>query len=656
MNAIPHRRLWLLTTALLLGFGALGARLYDLQVLRHEELRQKVQQNTERTYLRKPRRGDIRDIRGNLLATSIPAKTICADPTLVGALHEPVARLLAPLLRTNEAYLCERLRPRIVRYATNGAPVFDQYVVLKRKVRLEEWELIRRAMAQAAFGLDERRLDRRGRTFLHHLRHKAIFAEEDELRVYPNNTLASHVVGFVGPGPEGVGLEGQDGIERVFDSRLRGVEGWLQTERDRRGAEVVARRQQEVQPADGLNVVLTLDAGLQHIVETEIAEAMREQDPISVSAIMVRPRTGEILALANVPTFDPNAAGEFPVEARRNRAVTDLAEPGSTFKIVVISAALNEGLVSLHDRFDCEEGRFLYAGKVLRDFHPYGVLSVEDIIAKSSNIGAAKVGLLLGAPRLYAYVRQFGFGERTGIPLLGEAAGIVHPLDAWSKLSITRIPMGHEIAATPLQMVFAMCAIANEGRLMRPMLVDRLEDERGRVVVQYQPQFVREVIRPAAARQMVAALKQAVSTNGTASRAQLAHYVVAGKTGTAEKAGPGGYQRNKNFSSFIGFFPADAPELCISVVLDEPKAAHVGGLTAAPVFRRIAERAAQYLGLPPTMPPEEPLTQARVAVRPPGRPAGHRSDLAPGEDAERHAQVASPPAASGGTGAWTQSF
>jgi cell division protein FtsI/penicillin-binding protein 2 len=603
-RALPYRRLALLTGLLLLAFAGLAGRLFHLQVLRHEELRQKARENTERTFQRKPRRGDIRDSRGNLLATSVPVKTVCADPTLILDRQAQVAQVLAPLLKTNASFLIERLQLRVLRHDRDGQPVFDKHVVLKHKVSLQDWERIRVAMTNANFAAGGRPVSRRERFFLHNLRHKAVFTEDDQLRVYPNQTLAAHVLGFAGPSEDGSGLEGKDGIELILNSKLAGVRGWLQTERDKGGAELVALRQQDVKPRDGLNVVLTIDAGLQYIVETELAEGFREQEPLSISAIVVRPRTGEIVAMANLPTFDPNQPGEAPEAARRNRVITDLAEPGSTFKVVVASAALNEGVVSLADRFDCEQGRFLFAGRILHDVHPYGVLSVEQIIAKSSNIGAAKVALRLGQEKLHEYIRNFGFGRRTGIPLLGEISGIVHPLKDWTKLSISRIPMGHEIAVTPLQMVMAMSALANQGRLMRPMLVQRLEDDQGHIVAQYEPQFVRQVVSPAGARQIVSALKQVVSTNGTAIKARLDRYVVAGKTGTAEKVGPGGYLRNKNFASFIGFFPADDPELCISVVLDEPKKSHLGGQAAAPVFQRIAERAANYLGLRPNLPSE----------------------------------------------------
>ena len=374
--------------------------------------------------------------------------------------------------------------------------------------------------------------------------------------------------------------------------------------------ELVAFRNQDVEARSGLITILTIDAGLQHIVEEELAQALEKHTPISASAIVVRPRTGEILAMATLPDFDPNHPGASPDDARRNRVISDIAEPGSTFKIVVVSAALNEQIVTLEDQFDCEQGKFTFAGKLLRDHEHYGVLSVEAIITKSSNIGAAKIGIKLGPERLHHYMRAFGFGERTGVPLQGEVGGIVHPVEKWSKLSISRIPMGHEVAVTPLQMAMAMCAIANDGRLMRPMLIDRLENEKGEVVAKYQPQMVRQAIQAATAKLMVQALKTVVSTNGTAAKARLDHYTVAGKTGTAQKPGPGGYLPGKFFSSFIAFFPADDPQLCISVVLDEPKQGYYGGQTCAPIFKNIAQRAATYLSLQP----DEPAEGARALL------------------------------------------
>lgn len=617
-KSVPFRRLLTLAVLLVVAFCALGYRLVDLQVLRHDELRDLAKNNTHRRILFEPRRGEIKDVKGNLLATSVFVKTVCADPTLIGPHGPEVARAIAPLLEMTEAELVQRFQPRL-RTNELGNVVTNQYVRLKQKVKVETWQSIVDTMEELKLSVDEKTLTRTERGFYRNLRAKAIFTDavDDQLRIYPNESLAAHVLGYVGTGERQVDGEkviettGIEGIERVLNTKLAGVPGWRMTETDRARREVVSFREQEIQAKDGLNVVLTIDAGIQHIVETELAEAMKKHTPISASAIVVRPKTGEILAMATFPTFDPNNPGGVPEAHRKNRIITDISEPGSTFKIVVVSGALNEKMVSLQDRFDCEHGQFYYAGKLLRDHHGYGMLSVEEIITFSSNIGAAKIGLKLGEQGVYDYIKSFGFGERTGIPLTGEVRGIVHPVKNWNKLSISRIPMGHEIASTPLQMVMAMSTIANGGKLMRPMLVDRLEDQHGHAVVKYQPQMVRQAVSAAAAREMVTALKTVVSDKGTAAKAALEYYVVAGKTGTAQKSGPNGvgYMPGQYFSSFIGFFPADNPELCISVVLDDPNNGYYGGTTAAPFFHNIAERCASYLNLRPEKPvPEQQFT------------------------------------------------
>jgi cell division protein FtsI/penicillin-binding protein 2 len=290
--------------------------------------------------------------------------------------------------------------------------------------------------------------------------------------------------------------------------------------------------------------------------------------------------------------------------------ISDQAEPGSTFKIVVVAAGINENRFDLDDLINCENGKFLFAGRYLHDEHEFSQLTVERIISKSSNIGAAKIAIELGKETVYRYVDRFGFGKKTGVPLPGEIAGTLHPLSKWSGLSITRIPMGHEVACTPLQMVMAMSAVANGGVLMKPMLVDSFVDQDGNTVAKFAPQAVGEVITPATAKKMVTALKTTVSTNGTGIKAKLKYYTAAGKTGTAQKLVNGQYVRNKHYSSFIGFFPADDPELCISVVLDEPKKGSYGGETAAPVFQKIAERAANYLAIP-----AEQIPDQTVAIR-----------------------------------------
>jgi cell division protein FtsI/penicillin-binding protein 2 len=623
---LQYKRLTLLALLLGMAFAGLGYRLIDLQVLRHDELSARAQRNTQREFLLEPRRGDILDVKGNLLATSAFVKTVCADPAFVGNRQAEVARALAPLLQASEGELRQRLMPRL-RQNAKGETVTNRYVVLKRKVPVETWQKIQTVMTNLAFGLEEKKLPKTEQAFYRDLRQKAIFVEslDDQLRVYPNQTLAAHVLGFVGMGEGDVNgdrvLEtaGKDGIEQWFNSKLAGVPGWRVTETDRQRRELVALREQNVEPHDGLNVVLTIDSVIQHIVESAVAEAMDKHAPISISGIVVRPRTGEILAMATLPNFDPNNPGAASADARRNRVIADVEEPGSTFKIVAVSGALNDGTVRLSDTFDCEHAHFHFAGRVLHDHESYGVLSVEQIITKSSNIGAAKIGIKMGPARLYDYIRSFGFGSHTEIPLQGEVVGIVHPLKNWFKVSIAQIPMGQGISVTRLQMMMAMCAIANKGVLMGPRLVDRLEDREHNVVAKYSPQRVRQVIGEPAAKLMVEALKTVVSPEGTAPKAALEHYTVAGKTGTAQKFEHGELAPGKYFASFIGFFPADNPEICISVMMDEPKHGYYGGQIAAPVFKQIAERAANYLNIRPED-GEEPSVSDTLAAPIDNRP------------------------------------
>ena len=624
---LQYRRLVLLALLLGAAFAGLGYRLVDLQVLRYEELSAKARDNTRKEFLLEPRRGDIVDAKGNILATSAFVKTVCADPALIGNRQVEVARAIAPLLQASESELVQRLAPRLGQNA-QGLVTTNHYVVLKRKVPAETWQKVQMAMTNLSFGLDEKKLPRAEQRFYRDLRRGAIYVErfDDQQRVYPNQALAAHVLGYVGmnerkmDGRPLLETSGKDGIEQSFDAKLTGVRGWRLTETDRPGREVVALREQDVEPQDGLNVVLTIDSVVQHIVESALAEGMDKHSPNSISGIVVRPRTGEILALATLPNYDPNNPGNASEDARRNRVIADVAEPGSTFKIVVVSSALNDGVVRRSDTFDCEHGRFHFAGRILHDHESYGVLSVESIITKSSNIGAAKIGIKMGESRLYDYIRNYGFGTPTGLPLQGEVGGIVHPVKKWSKVSIAQIPMGQGIAVTSLQMIMTMSAIANKGVLMRPMLVDRLEDRDHIVRVKYSPQRVRQVISEAAAEQMVTALKTVVSTEGTAAKAALEHYTVAGKTGTAQKSGgAAGYLPGKYYASFIGFFPADKPEVCISVMMDEPRQGYYGGQIAAPVFKQIAEKVANYLNIRPED-GEVPLAPGNITAPADDRP------------------------------------
>ncbi|HUR46875.1 MAG TPA: penicillin-binding protein 2 [Candidatus Saccharimonadales bacterium] len=597
------RRLLLLALFIGLVYSGLGARLVFLQVVGHDKYRKISENNTSSFALREPKRGDILDINGNPLATTFPIKRVFANPSFLGKHYVEAAHALAPLLNYTEGELLAKLNPLKTNQA--GLVATNFYVNLHRKVSLDQWQDITQAMAQITLDVDETRLTKQQKRAYAVLKRKAIYASDDLQRVYPSKNLAAHVIGFIQETEKEFNnafyteVRGVDGVERWLDNKLQGVRGWRVTETDNRKQEITIYREQEVEPRPGLNVVLTIDMVIQNIVEQQLAEVMKKHTPISASSMVVRPATGEILAMATLPNYDPNLPSMFKPDVMRNRIISDMAEPGSTFKIVVVSSALNDGITHLSDTFDCENGAFHYMGKILRDHEHYPILTVEEIVAKSSNIGAAKIGIKMGEERLYKYIRAFGFGTPTGVGLGGEVRGDVHDVKNWDKLAISRIPMGQGIAATQIQMMMAMCAIANGGRLMRPMLVERLEDQNRQVFAQYHPQMTRQVISETASRQLVQALKRVTSTNGTAIKARMEHFTVAGKTGTAQKAGGGRYLDGKYYSSFIGFFPADAPELCISVVLDEPKNGHYGGQTAAPFFKAIAEQAASYLKIKP---------------------------------------------------------
>ena len=604
-NKQQIRRALLLLAFLSLAFGGLCYRLVDLQVLRHDELSAAGEKNTQREFWQAPRRGDILDVNGNILATSVPVKTICADPSLMGNFQPLIAHAIAPLLKLNEADLAKRLTPYLTRNA-QGEVVTNNlhYVRLAKNISDETWRQVAAAMTNLTFGVDEKKLPRAQKEFVRNLKNYSVFSEPDQMRVYPNGSLASQVIGFPASEEQKISgrivtqIAGRDGAELAMNKQLSGVAGWKVTETDRAQHELVAMRDEDVHPRDGLNVVLTIDSVVQHIVETALADALKKHTPRSITGIVMRPKTGEILAMVSLPNYDPNQPNTITPETR-NRVITDVVEPGSTFKIVVVSGALNNGIVSLNTPVYCENGAFAFAGRVLHDHERLGNETVKSVITKSSNIGAAKIGIQLGADNLYSYAWNYGFGQRTGIPLPGEARGFLYPVKDWSKVSIAQIPMGHGVAVTRLQMLYAMASIANDGWLMRPMIVKQLQERDGSVVQRYAPERVRKIIGEQADLDMITALKTVPTKDGTAPDAAMKNYVVAGKTGTAQKAENGAYASGKYISSFIGFFPAEDPELCISVVMDEPKEGYYGGKVCGPVFRDIAERCASYLNIPP---------------------------------------------------------
>jgi len=560
-------RIFLATAAGALLFTGYSAWLVELQIVRHEEYTgHAAAKNSIRQEI-PARRGLILDRHGEPLAANIPIRTVIADGSHISD-PKALAKLAAPILEMPEGELAETL-------ATE-----KKYLVVRKELPEQKALELKKKMAKANL--------------------RGLYFEHDSERIYPNGSMLSHTLGFIDHTNTGV-----QGIEKTMNEYLKGRPGFRHIERDRTGRELVVYRGQERTPLDGYNVRLTIDMGLQAIVEEELANSYNELQPRSIVCILVDPKTGAILAMATNPCFDPAKIAEAEPEQMKNRAIIDMYEPGSTFKIVAMSAALNEKAVTPETAIYCENGRFHYGGKVLRDHHGYGNLSVHDIMVKSSNIGSAKLAMKLGESKYYEYLRRFGFGERTGIELPGEIPGLVHPPHRWSALSITRIPMGHEIAVTPLQIAMAMAAVANGGTLMLPQIIHEVHDKQGRVISEFQASQVRRVIDAETAEAVKNALADVVSPNGTAPLAGVSGFGVAGKTGTAQRVDPnGGYTPGKYVVSFVGFMPADDPAFVGLVVVDDATVTgglNYGGLVAAPIFSRVAEKVARHLDLVPAL-------------------------------------------------------
>ena len=548
-------------------FTIYSARLVELQVARHEEYSQMAAEKHTMRQVIHARRGLIFDRNGELLASNLPVRTVVADGSHV---KDPaaLARVAAPFLDMNEKELCAKLTTD------------RKYIVIRHELPEEKALALGKAMQDAKL--------------------PGIYFEPDAVRIYPNGQMLGHVLGFLDH--DGFGIQG---VELSMEKSLRGHDGYRYIEHDRTGREIMLYRGQEEPAVHGLNVRLTIDMGLQAILEEELDSAFKDLKPEMAVGIIADPNTGEILAMTNRPCFDPNHPGDAKPEQMKNRAILDMVEPGSTFKIVVASGALNEGKVDAKTSIYCENGAFSYGGSVLRDHKGYGALGVHDILVHSSNIGSAKMALMMGDTKFYEYVRRFGFGERTGIELPGEIPGLVHPPHRWDKLTITRMPMGQSIAVTPLQITMGMSVIANGGRLVAPQIIRSVEDSDGDLVTSKPPKIVREVIPKNVAHFVSEALTGVVGEGGTAQLAKIAGFTVAGKTGTAQKISPtGGYAQGKYVVSFIGYLPQENPRFVCLVMLDDAKVAsnlNYGGLVAAPVFSRIGERAARYLDLVPTL-------------------------------------------------------
>lgn len=569
-------RCFVIITCVVAAFLVLLGRLVYLHVCEKDRLGRIVERNRQKFEVLEASRGNILDCRGNILATTREVIEIGVDPqsikdedwsklpALAAILHQPINEL-------KNAFSRKTIRVE--------GPDGDE-------VRLIRWQKIADAADEVTY---QAVLD---------LGIKAVYGNRKFERVYPGGFLAAHVLGFVNK--EGVAC---GGVESFMDFYLRGQHGWRESERDGCRRELAHLRSREVLPMHGLNVELSIDLMVQHTIERALSKVVDTYSPDSATIIVSDPSTGFILGIANVPSYDPNRFFEYSIDDHRNRAITDLFEPGSTFKIVPAAGALSEGLVKLQDVVDCGISHVDYRGKKLhlpKDHRPMGLLTMEQVISKSSNRGAAYMGMQLGPDKLYQYARAFGFGEETGFGFAGEGKGILHSVKDWDGLTITRMPMGHAICATPLQVHYAMSVIANQGVLMQPQIVSRIFDSKSQTIASFTPKAKRRVISTALSHTMSDLLVKVVS-EGTSTKANISGFEVAGKSGTSQKIINGKYSNQKHVASFSGYFPASRPRFVITVVVD---GAHVDGCAygsrvAAPVCREVAEELIRYYGLTP---------------------------------------------------------
>jgi cell division protein FtsI (penicillin-binding protein 3) len=567
-----RRRTIVLAGALAIWVAAIEARLAYLQIVRHGEFVTRADRQHRRTIDAPAKRGDIVDRHGRVLATSVDADTIYAVPSDI---REPDATL---------ASLCRALRDCTAR---------ERQALTDRLTRRGAFAYVRRqASPEQKRRVEDLRLDGIG------------FMKESR-RFYPNRELAAHLLGYVGIDNTGLG-----GVEAAYDSQIRGKSGRVLVQTD-------ARRQAfsrfERPPTAGSTVELTIDQYLQHVAERELDAGVARNRAAGGSVIVVNPRTGEILAMANEPTFNPNVYREFGESRRRNRAVQDLYEPGSTFKVVTAAAALEENVTPADALIDTSPGRIAFSSNdvVTEDgSRNLGVLSFSDVIVRSSNIGAIRIGFRVGTERLSRYVQRFGFGRPLSPDFPGESSGIVWDPAKWTERALASVSMGYQIGITPLQMVTAVSSVANGGALVEPRVVRAIYRDNRRYEVQ--PKILRQTIGKGTAATLVS-IMEGVVERGTAKAAQITGYTVAGKTGTAAKLVNGRYSTSEYNASFVGFLPSHDPAIAIIVVIDSPHgpAGYHGGAVAAPIFKRIAESALSYLGIPRTIDPEVPVLVAR---------------------------------------------
>jgi len=530
----------------------IGARAYTLQIVQSEWLSQKLMDQVTKKELLSSRRGVIYDCNRVELAVSLDVDSLYARPRLMQD-KKDAAQKLCSILGIP--------RDKILGIIQNR----QSFVWVKRKITPEQSEKIK------------------------DLKISGLGFIKEAQRFYPHKELAGQLLGFVG-----VDSQGLEGIEREFDKQIKGASGYLLVNRDALGRDLFPEGIKKVDSLRGYNLVLTIDKNVQYIVEKELQAAVTAARARSGLAVAMDPRTGEILASAVAPAFNPNQ-GNSSGSIWKNRAITDVFEPGSTFKPFVVGSALEEGVVKPADIYDCENGSYPIGGKIIHDAHPHGLLSVTEVIKFSSNIGASKIAQHLGRERFYNYIRKFGFSQETGIELPGEVSGYIPHASQWREINLGTISFGQGVSVTALQMAAAYSAIANGGLLMRPYLVKKIQEDCGTVIQEAGPAIIRRVISEQSARMLREMLKTVTEDGGTGQRARVEGYEVAGKTGTAQKiAANGKGYSDKCISSFVGFIPAQDPKLTIVVVIDEPQGVTYGGVVAAPAFSKMAQQILCY--------------------------------------------------------------
>ena len=535
-------------------FIALASRAFQLQILSGKELKALAEKQHTQTLLLQPERGIIFDRNGEKMAATIMTDSVCADPSKIDNPGE-VAGRLAVILETDKTVLQKKL---------SGT---KNFCWLARRIAPEQANLVQE-------------LDVDG-----------IFIIKEPKRYYPSGELAGHLIGFVGM--DATGLEG---LELRYDRYLKGAPEKLIWTRDAKGKRLYPRVERpETVQKENYNLILTIDNRIQHLVESHLKAAVKDKGAKGGFAIVMDPRTGEILALANELGFDPNHFSTADSATGKNRAITDCFDPGSTFKPFLAAAALEEGAVKETDLFNCENGNYAIADRVFHEAQSkrYGALSVHDILKYSSNIGAIKISEKLGKEKFYQYIRKFGFGAKTGIDLPGEVSGLLRPVEKWTRVDAATVAFGQGISVTAIQLITALSSVANQGVLMKPFIVRGLMDRKGNLVQAYHPTVVRRVISPETAKRLTAILTDVVGMeDGTGKRAGIVNVAVAGKTGTSQKFDFARrvYSTERVKTSFIGFFPAEDPQIAILVSLDEPQRDRWGGVAAAPVFKNIGEQ------------------------------------------------------------------